>query len=43
VFNKTIKEAHSVKAEYPNSHNFYSTIADNLQKYTDQKEELTTV
>jgi len=40
VLDQTIKEAQLRDAAIPNSHNLHSTIAKNLLKYTDLKEEL---
>ena len=40
MLDKTVREAHSVTAAIPNSHNLHSTITERLQKYTDLKEEL---
>jgi hypothetical protein len=40
---KTIKGAHLIDVAIPYSRNLHSTITVNLQQYTDQKEELTTV
>jgi hypothetical protein len=40
---KTIKGEHLIAAAIPNSHDLHSIITENLQQYTDQKEELTTV
>ena len=40
---KNIKRALLIDVAITNSHNFQSTITENLQQYTDQKEELTTV
>ena len=39
---KTNKGAHLIDVAIPNSHDLHSTITENLQQYTDQKEELTT-
>jgi hypothetical protein len=43
MLDKTIKEAYSVQPAIPNSHNLYSTMTKNFQKYTDVKEELTRI
>jgi hypothetical protein len=40
ILGKPIKEAYLIDVAIPNSHNFYSTITENLQKYTDLKEEI---
>ena len=43
MLHKTAKEAHSVDAAIPNSHNLHSTIIERLQQYTDWKGELTRI
>jgi hypothetical protein len=43
MLDKTVKSAYSVDAAIPNSHNLHSTITQQLQKYTDFKEELITI
>ena len=40
MLDKTIKEAYSIDAAIPNSHSLHSTITEQLQKYTDLKDEL---
>ena len=39
----TAKEAHSVDAAIPKSHNLHSTVTERLQQYTDWKGELTRI
>ena len=41
IFDKTIKETYLIDATILNSHNLHSTITENLQKYTEVKQELT--
>jgi hypothetical protein len=43
MLDKTVKEAHSIDAAIPNSHSLHCTITEKLQKYTDLKEELTSI